>query len=114
MVYVEETLALPEYEHQGQLRTDLEEKSEIFKALADPNRLKLLYILQDGEKCVSDLLPSFDILQPTVSIHLLMLHKVGILKVRKQGRKRFYRLSDEKVLRLVDEFYERVQSLNEG
>ncbi len=54
-------------------RDDMERRSEIFKALGDKNRLKLLYILMDGEKCVSELLPFFEILQPTVSIHLLSL-----------------------------------------
>ena len=87
---------------------DLDRRSNIFKALADRNRLKLLYLLMDGEKCVSDLLPFFDILQPTVSIHLLMLQDLGLLKARRDGRRRYYSLASEAVLIQLDRFCERI------
>jgi len=85
---------------------DLERRSEIFKALGDTNRLKLLYILRDRERCVSDLLPFFDILQPTVSIHLLMLQDLGLLKVRRDGRRRYYSLASDDLMMLLDRFCE--------
>ena len=87
---------------------DLNRRSEVFKALSDPNRLKLIYLLMDGEKCVSELLPFFDILQPTVSVHLLMLENIGLLNVRRDGRKRYYSLTDEQILVLIDSFCERI------
>lgn len=87
---------------------DLYRRSEVFKALSDSNRLKLMYLLLDGEKCVSDLLPFFDILQPTVSVHLLLLENIGLLNVRRDGRKRYYSLADEKILLLIDNFCERI------
>jgi len=85
---------------------DLERRSEIFKALGDPNRLKLLYLLRDRERCVSDLLPFFEILQPTVSVHLLMLQDLGLLKVRRDGRRRYYRLASDDLMILLDRFCE--------
>ena len=91
---------------------DLKRRSDIFKALSDPNRLKLIYLLMDGEKCVSELLPYFKILQPTVSVHLLLLQDNGLLSVRKDGRKRYYSLADEKVLVLIDSFCERIWNMN--
>ena len=87
---------------------ELDRRSDIFKALGDRNRLKLLYLLMDGEKCVSDLLPFFDILQPTVSIHLLMLQDLGFLKARRDGRRRYYSLASEDVLIQLDRFCERI------
>ena len=87
---------------------ELDRRSGIFKALGDRNRLKLLYLLMDGEKCVSDLLPFFDILQPTVSIHLLMLQDLGLLKARRDGRRRYYSLASEDVLIHLDRFCERI------
>ena len=87
---------------------DLERRSEIFKVLGDRNRLKLLYLLMDGERCVSDLLPFFDILQPTVSIHLLTLRDLGLLKVRKEGRRRYYSLVSNDILIQIDRLSERV------
>ena len=89
-------------------RDDLARRSEIFKALGDPNRLKLLYLLMDGERCVSDLLPFFDILQPTVSVHLLTLRDLGLLKVRKEGRRRYYSLVSNDILIQIDRLSERV------
>ena len=87
---------------------ELDRRSGIFKALGDRNRLKLLYLLMDGEKCVSDLLPFFNILQPTVSIHLLMLQDLGLLKARRDGRRRYYSLASEDVLIQLDRFCERI------
>ena len=92
----------------GVTMDDLERRSEIFKALGDRNRLKLLYLLMDGERCVSDLLPFFDILQPTVSIHLLTLRDLGLLKVRKEGRRRYYSLVSNDILIQIDRLSERV------
>ncbi len=87
---------------------DLKRHSEIFKALGDRNRLKLLYLLMDGERCVSELLPFFDILQPTVSIHLLTLQDLGLLKARRDGRRRYYSLASDDILIQLDKFCERI------
>jgi len=85
--------------------------ASLFKALADGNRQRLLYLLRDGEKCVSELLPHFDILQPTVSTHLLMLKEEGFLKVRRDGRKRLYRVADPRVYARIEEFLKEVSHL---
>lgn len=89
-------------------REDLSRRSEIFKAIGDTNRLKLLYLLRDRERCVSDLLPFFEILQPTVSIHLLMLQDLGLLKVRRDGRRRYYSLASDDILIQLDRFCQHV------
>lgn len=78
--------------------------TNLFKALGDGNRQKILYILRDGEKCVSDLLPFFEILQPTVSTHLLILEEAGILKARRWGRKRMYSISNSHIYEILDDF----------
>ena len=93
--------------HEVITKDDLERRAEIFKALGDKNRLKILYLLMDGEKCVSELLPFFDILQPTVSIHLLSLQDLGLLKARRHGRRRYYSLTNENILVQLDRFFER-------
>jgi ArsR family transcriptional regulator len=109
-LFVNEAVDVIEYEPDNiMFEDDLERRSEIFKALSDPNRLKLIYLLMDGEKCVSELLPFFEILQPTVSVHLLHLEDIGLLKVRRNGRKRYYSLSDEKILFLIDRFCENLK-----
>ena len=108
-MYINEAVEVIEYEAEElMVEDDLVRRSEIFKALADPNRLKLIYLLMDGEKCVSELLPYFDILQPTVSVHLLLLQEKGLLNVRRDGRKRYYSLADEKILLSIDGFCEKI------
>lgn len=108
-MYINEAVEVIEFEHEAFMGdNELDRRSEIFKALSDPNRLKLIYLLMDGEKCVSELLPYFEILQPTVSVHLLQLQDIGLLSVRKDGRKRYYSLADEKVLVTIDSFCERI------
>ena len=111
-MYSSEAVQITGYEAETiNAEDDLSRRSEIFKALADPNRLKLIYLLLDGEKCVSEMLPFFEILQPTVSVHLLQLENIGLLNVRKDGRKRYYSLADEKILLLIDSFCERIWNL---
>ena len=56
--------------HELITKDDLARRSEIFKALGDKNRLKLLYLLMDGEKCVSELLPFFEIYYPAFAPRL--------------------------------------------
>jgi len=108
-LYINEAVEVIEFEPEAiMVDDDLTRRSDIFKALSDPNRLKLIYLLMDGEKCVSELLPYFEILQPTVSIHLLLLQDNGLLKVRKDGRKRYYSLANENVLVLIDSFCETI------
>ena len=111
-MYVNEAVEVIEFEPEAsRVDDDLKRRSDIFKSLSDPNRLKLIYLLIDGEKCVSELLPFFEILQPTVSVHLLQLQDCGLLSVRKDGRKRYYSLADEKVLVLIDSFCERIWNM---
>jgi len=107
-VIANEAINVYDQTHELITKDDLARRSEIFKALGDKNRLKLLYLLMDGEKCVSELLPFFDILQPTVSIHLLSLQDLGLLKARRQGRRRYYSLTSENILVQLDGFFERL------
>lgn len=65
-----------------------------FRALADPTRLRILALLQDGELCVCDLFTVLDVPQPKVSRHLAYLRKAGFLLGRKEGQWRYYRLAE--------------------
>ena len=71
------------------------EKAIIFKALADPNRLRLLSIVKaetSGESCVCDLTEPLDLGQPTVSHHLKILVDAGLLHREKRGTWAYYSL----------------------
>ena len=60
----------------------------LLKAIADPVRLRLMSLVlshEGGEACVCDLLPAFDLSQPTISQHLKVLHEAGLLDREKRG-----------------------------
>ncbi|MGF6990047.1 ArsR family transcriptional regulator [Lachnospiraceae bacterium PF1-21] len=66
--------------------TENEKHARIFKALCDPNRLKVLGLLQNGEKCACHLLAELEIGQPTLSHHMKILCDSGIVQARKEGK----------------------------
>lgn len=71
---------------------DFSEAALICKALGDSNRLQIIELLTSGEKCTCELLEHFNITQPTLTHHMMILSECGLLKSRKEGRKTFYEL----------------------
>jgi len=67
------------------------------KALSDETRLKIVEFLLDGERCVCEIFPHVKRTQSTVSIQLGKLENAGILKSRRDGKKMFYRIKDDRV-----------------
>jgi ArsR family transcriptional regulator len=69
--------------------------AQVFKALGDPIRLRLLSLIgahQGGEVCVCDLTTDFDLTQPTISHHLKVLREAGIITSDRRGTWVYYRL----------------------
>jgi DNA-binding transcriptional ArsR family regulator len=64
-----------------------------FRALAEPNRLAIVALLADGECPVGDLVAALPISQPTVSKHLSILRRAGLVQVRQDANRRLYRLN---------------------
>ena len=65
----------------------------MLKAIADPARLRLLSLVlshEGAEACVCDLLPYFDLSQPTISHHLTVLHEAGLVDRDKRGTWVYY------------------------
>lgn len=65
----------------------------ICKALGDPNRLHIVQMLADGEKCGCKLLEAFEITQPTLSHHMKILCECGLVDTRKEGKWSYYSLN---------------------
>jgi len=79
---------------------DAECVAPLLKALADPVRLRLLSLVMahdGGEACVCDLLPAFDLSQPTISHHLKVLHEAGLVDREKRGVWVHYRARPEAI-----------------
>lgn len=67
--------------------------AQLFKALGDGTRLRLLALLQSGETCVGDLVVALDLPQGTVSRHLATLRHADLVETRRAGAWAYYRLS---------------------
>lgn len=67
----------------------------ICKALSDANRLEIVQMLSDGEKCGCKLLEKFEITQPTLSHHMKILVECGLVNDRKEGKWHHYSLNCE-------------------
>ena len=74
---------------------------EIFKALADPTRLKILELVKDEEKCICDIIPETGKSQPNVSQHLKVLKIAGLIDERKDGTRILIRSSHRKIYDII-------------
>ena len=75
--------------------TSEKKTAETFKALCDENRIRILKLLQSGEKCACVLLEDLHITQPTLSHHMKILCDSGIVVGRKEGKWMHYSISKE-------------------
>jgi DNA-binding transcriptional ArsR family regulator len=83
----------------------LKRLKDIFKLLADVNRLKILLTLaEDGEMHVSALCELLDQTQPAVSHHLTLLRMRDIVGYRRDGKHNYYRLESDLVRDLLEQF----------
>lgn len=71
---------------------------EFCKALADDTRQKILEMLIEGEKCVSDIVDAFSMSQPTISHHLGILKQFNLVTSRKEGKQVFYAINHDNVV----------------
>lgn len=67
----------------------------IFKALCDENRIRILKLLQSGEKCACVLLDDLKITQPTLSHHMKILCDSDVVAGRKDGKWTYYSISSD-------------------
>lgn len=66
----------------------------LFRAFSDRTRLRILYLLLEGELCVCDLVAVLRVPQPTASRHLAYLRRAGLVQVRKEQSWSYYSLAD--------------------
>lgn len=67
--------------------------TDVFNAIAEPQRRAILSQLARGERSVNELVDVLELKQPQVSKHLRVLRKVGLVNVREVGPQRLYRLN---------------------
>jgi len=75
-----------------------DELAALFKAVADPMRLRLLSLIachDGGESCVCDLTAAFDVTAPTISYHLKILREAGLISAERRGTWVYYRINPQ-------------------
>ncbi|MEA4873910.1 ArsR/SmtB family transcription factor [Anaerorhabdus sp.] len=79
------------------LESQFEEMSLLFKMFSDSTRLKILNLLFEKERCVSDFIEELQMSQSAVSHQLASLKKTHLIKSRKAGKNVYYSLADEHI-----------------
>lgn len=95
------------------LQTDIHvdfQKSDIMaerlKVLSNPDRLRVLCVLIEGEQNVQQIEKLTDIHQPTLSQQLTVLRKAKMVSTRRDGKQIFYSLADSRVLTVIQTIYQ--------
>lgn len=78
-----------------------ERTANIFRALGDVNRLRLLTVLSQQELCVSELTASLEDNLPAISQRLKLLRAERLVRTRRQGKHVYYRLADDHIAQLI-------------
>lgn len=67
------------------------EATDVFRAVADPTRRRMLELLRVSPLSVTEISRPFGVTQPAISQHLRVLRRAGLVRERRAGRKRLYR-----------------------
>ena len=95
------------------MATAYTEAAKVFKAFCDENRVQILRLLQDGEKCACRILDALQISQPTLSHHMKILCDSGVVIGRKDGKWMHYSISSEGIKAAL-EYLESLMTFGEG
>lgn len=75
-----------------------EQHADLCQVLCNAKRQKILYVLQDGERTVSEIAEKTAIPQPTVSQHLRKMRDRKVVTKRRDGTRSYYKIRDERII----------------
>lgn len=87
----------------------VDEASRIFKALADPTRIKILYLLSQEECSVGHITEVLNMTQSAVSHQLSILRNLRLVKYRREGTTLYYTYDDEHVITILNQVLSHIQ-----
>ena len=79
----------------------IETAARALKAMSHPLRLKILCVVGSEEVCVQDIVEAVGTTQSNISQHLAILRDKGVLQTRKDANRVYYRIGDQRTLKLV-------------
>ena len=88
--------------------------ASMFKAFGDENRLQILDLLRDGERCACSILDEMQITQPTLSHHMKILCDSGVVVGRKEGKWMHYSISEDGLENVLNYFNELMNNTKMG
>lgn len=91
MLYALDNIPISEY--NAIIMARLPTTSDVFNAIAEPQRREILTLLAQGEHSVNDVVDALGLKQPQVSKHLRVLREVGLVSVREVGQQRIYQIN---------------------
>lgn len=92
------------------VKNRLEEKTELFKLLSDVTRQEIiLFFYNKNEACVSEIASQFELSRPTISHHLILMKKIGILSSTKRQKEVYYSFNKEFVIKHLEELLDLVK-----
>ena len=102
-VVPDELLCSPDkVKRQREQVKDVLDLTQVFKALSDENRLKIIYSLHnEGELCVCDIAGIVNSSVQRASYHLRLLRDMGLCNFRKEGKIAYYRLEDNEMSNII-------------
>ena len=83
---------------QGQ---ELENLTQLFKALGDPSRMKILFRIGSSVACISEVASKLNISESSVSHHLHILRMVGLVHWHREGKTILYAMEDDRVRSII-------------
>jgi len=86
----------------GESETPYRRLEEIFAALGDATRLKMLRLIADEELCACEVMAALELTQPTTSHHLGILERAGLLSSKRNGKWMFYKIASSKAYNLIN------------
>ena len=76
--------------------------AEMFALLGNETRINILLLLAEEEQCVHDIADRLDMGISNISHHLRRMKDTGVVRARKDGRHKYYRVKDEHITTLVN------------
>ena len=80
----------------------LEQIAELFKGFCDPTRVHILALLQQRERCVSEIAEAVELSQSAISHQLRLLKQMHLIKFRREGKNILYSLADDHVRTILE------------